>query len=1601
MPAQTPIYSAFAIVSIESIWPSSQGDEVPINYQDLVFLNERLSGGSEEFKDRQEELARERTSRADELKAIAPTLINETKENPSSTEGVARVFNFNLNSESRDVPDSEDSIFVRVFSYDTVTFTENPNAESVIGAISTSQNSANSILGILKDSETRDSDEFPNDFNTREAFIAFATAEKTRTEGIIANSNYKKTEQLVNEIAAIDNQTLDAGAYGTYPQAEQRLGFSSILTSENAYKKRRGYFKIIPLNVIQVATSTSTGGAVGQSNFNVTFTMDDVIIIADTFGAGQIQTNLPRAIPIKIDEVFDEINRRMPNSSVSQNVRETVGLFGMRAFRISGNDFTFNIEDIVEANDTVTIWLYHDPKEFEFFKLDGEEVAQITNEDKERAVEFENDSRERIVEERGFFAKKITYRTISENNETTLEVFIDHGVYVNETDTELISEINNTNNATLSYLTNLNESGEFVNFDNFRLKQRTGVINHPSLCTPDKIERYRKLSEEAATVGFRRISLSYQSKIRECQGSINIQDISLNSLIETATILGKENLSVKRAAEETEEFVPRTSEKTSPPPENPINQATLEDFVFNKDFSHVIGSGSRRSQDDFRLLDENQNIISNPPKTFAQAIFVKTGILSEYSTPERLATETTGNITLEPLQVFEFLVEIGKEAGINPLYDTATRRSSEAVVGGNDILSFNADLALSGILNSLNTNTIPSPENITFDENGRAVPLRYGNSRINSEGSENTAFTNVIKNTIRTIFLPNIPRYNEDKQQNQQIAPSRNNYARFSQAIITSISGVLRDFPENTNPSSLAEIWRRRVGDGQGESSVNGVSLSNLIVGSEIDDIFQSIISYTGNLEILAQEALQATREQNSSRLVKSAGTENKPITGFYNKRTMLTTQSHGETPYLALKGHISSVEVKYGAVQGTNTVTVTGAGYEKILNENIVYYEDLFSPTGGAFGQAIEAYPIYSQMLPPKGMLSFIESNAPRFILIGKQAKQTIDAKNMSLRFTRRQRFSDETSTEPGLSSTKPPQLDNLVEKYFPENQILVRGLATIDINIKPEDARPENFSFDKENVSLRIFYPVNYLNTSRIREMINSLEAAYASNPDEAVIKIPIKLAPMQSISNNLMAFNGPKEVNHLFVDETGRLRQRLAYEAWERPPAPQHTPTITDKDILASGSSFSRNSDPVVNMVDIRANYLTTAQGLVDARFAGRTLSGGNDYIPLIVINDDRFSNNKLLGTESNSYEVISEPFFRYGMRYRLLNDVYTTSTQVAKRKSILYQGFFSKPLKTAKVSLRGNTSYRAGETVLTCLDSYKYRSREIIDVKKTIEWLEYLKSNKELIPLYIGVDKRWLEHDSYYATVPLDQSKEYGYWLSQFKSDPEMFILDAFIDTLTNSVSTSLDRSGTKNFKFITPEYFPTTYWASKYLDREANSKIKELYNLIYDRILSDSGSISTQRFENLASDYYSYIRMQNFRATSYYIDAVQHSYVHGEQCITNLTLNHGQDNLVLLEPFSMKPIGFMSVERRMRIGYDDIVIGEDGEGVFNDSPDKNTKDRLLWEIFKEKKSDIQTMYIEQYEQDAQFKNNSFLYTAQKYRNSSNFMYELALELGLVK
>jgi hypothetical protein len=1172
-----------------------------------------------------------------------------------------------------------------------------------------------------------------------------------------------------------EDSRLGTNSNGLYPISIKRPDYNNLLkNSEDAYKKRRGYFKIIPLNITEVTTTFSPHDEeIGRNTFNLSFTMDDIIIVADKYAESQIK-NIPTAIPISLNSgELNSVFRGIDLTKIQNS--EEIATLGLSAYRISGANFPFNVEDLIESNDTVTIWLYHDPSEFD--------------------------------------------------------------------------------------------------------------------------------------------------------------------------------------------FVPAVGENTQ--------KGMLDAFVFNKDFSYVIGNASRKSEDESNLIGREINA--------TQRILNSSGVLNPYTSPlnrELLPDEENSYSSIQnlsPIDVLNIARSTGEFLALSPV-NTGTTPIGKF---SNSEFSQRARIGIDNVSNSF----FPENQNLT-----------------------KTQFSNLLE----TLYLSN--------SSNDFISSAQR--ASASTRIINSFEDIL-SLPEEQR----VFVWNSKYGNRRLPGSTR--TYSSLVPNPE--DVFNALSDLSRPFTNISNNVLNTLRENNVANLVEP-NIPSSSASGFFNKRKYLSTSSHGETPYLALKGHVNSISVSYGSLGAVNKVSISGSGYDKILKDNRVYYEDLFYPSTTVNFNISEVNSIYLDMLPPSAILHFISKHAPKFIMFGTSTQGHQDMLNTAINVIAQyptlgqseKRAIDErnevaaTGEVSGIFNKdlvlEPEEIEedsdydvvSFVRDLYKNKKVLSRGQVAIDANALNSSEKNNN-----KSVLFRFFYPVNYINTTRMQEMIRVILKAYYESPDSANIQSPITISTSSSISNNIAAMNGDPLINHIFIDETGRLRQRISFEAWERTPNPVYIPTITDREVVAGDSSFSRDGSQVLTMVDIRPYFGGTVFG--DVRFAGRALSDGNDYIPVLLTSEGKSPLDNSNSVEEdvtsdllkkNFFETISEPFFRYGKRYKnITRDIYARDENAAKRKALLLQRFFEKPVKEAKISVLGNTSYRAGETVLVNLQSYKHRSSELIDVRKMLNWLKYLKSDNKLLELYVGIDERFLNEDTYYLTNGILKNRQEFFWLRDYSKE---FVLDKFIDAF-EYLNGEIPGNGPK---YITPEFFPTTMWAFKNQNTEiankfnknlTNSQLFDFYNTIYNSLINGETS-GIGEFLSIYPEAINAIRFQNFKSTSYYIKSVSHNFIHGNTMTTKLDLTHGQDNLVILEPFTLRAIGFISIERRLKMGYDDVVVDSEGQNVYK-NPNKQAKERILWEEFLIKKSPVQIMYEEQFYQDRKFKESSFLYSSQKNKNSSNFMYELALDLGI--
>lgn len=768
------------------------------------------------------------------------------------------------------------------------------------------------------------------------------------------------------------------------------------------------------------------------------------------------------------------------------------------------------------------------------------------------------------------------------------------------------------------------------------------------------------------------------------------------------------------------------------------------------------------------------------------------------------------------------------------------------------------------------------------------------------------------------------------------------------QADVNSINGVISRVQVDSNgnfvPGSLNEGDRR------------------LLQGLGFDDASLFIVS----LNLLKNEINE--KSQNYARTYLKRRGSTTATQSFSNGRKVLLNGFHGETPYLALKGVVSSINTNIGTTEGSYTVTLSGSGYEKVLNTNEVFYEDLLYPEA-TYAPLTDYNTVYMNMSPPRAIHQIISRWAARQVIFGRPTSYSILAFNRNFHIRRAMSEPDEEEPE-----------ENVVkfEDGFPnaEGKYPIRGTFIYSEYVGQEDRNDPNF--------LRVFAPLNYLDTTRIREMSTTLDKAYRDPSVEGAINAAQQLAGRESVMQNLRRVGGVANFYEMFVDETGRFRYRLRFEALERTPNTAYTPIIQDYDILASGTSFSMDDSELVTVVDVSPILTAQVTAFGSLAFIGRSTP--------------RAGKLPLGDVSPIPEESLSPDLHRYGMRTLKIQDLYQSEKGGAKRKAHLYRMFYGKPLKRANVRLRNNTSFRVGETALLCLQNNKKRSRTLIDLERMIDWVDYLLDNREELEMYVGIEHRFLESGAGGDVVP--KGGKDSYFFSQgsdfapmpqtvydaYNDDPYQFVAKAFKNTF-KFLSDILD-----DVNVITPEYFPSTYW---YFDRGVGGfrnwdfgtvQDEEIVSLISAMIRAsalgvseDADKINTLLEKRENQGMINAVKFQNFRATSYYIEGVAHRLAYGAEATTSLTMNFGQDNLVLLEPKYFLPIGFLSLEKRMRIGYND---GELNEGI----------QAHLWEEPYSEKSAMQKMYLNQFEEDRKFKNASFLHQSQYLRNSSNYMYE---------
>lgn len=669
-------------------------------------------------------------------------------------------------------------------------------------------------------------------------------------------------------------------------------------------------------------------------------------------------------------------------------------------------------------------------------------------------------------------------------------------------------------------------------------------------------------------------------------------------------------------------------------------------------------------------------------------------------------------------------------------------------------------------------------------------------------------------------------------------------------------------------------------------------------------------------------------------KLVQSRGTA-PAVKGIGDiNRKLLTTDVHGETAYLVQKGQVTSIVSNLRS--GASEVTLSGTGMEYVMNKHTVFYDTSLS-VDGEFSLIQDTIISYMALSPAKAMLHFLTRWIPREIQWGKPNSLT----------TTMQRLAGAGSTE------KKKEILNRGNILFVRSALV----APVDIN-KPGAVDPKAGKSLLEDS--RVFSPINFVNLTRMGEIIRAFEKA---DPSGEIVNstAPYNIQSNVSVMTNCKAISGAQNIMEFFVDEAGYIRFRPTTEAWERAPQPIFTPTV-EQDAIQS-ISYSRNDEGLATTVDVQPVANLTAGSMYNAmdRFSwGRAVPRPGN-VPI--------SDYKGMNPEAGSIrKTMSPELFRYGLRYQLIGDFYGNQANVARTKAYMILRFYKDPIKRAEVSVLGNPSYRVGNTTMLYLPDTKRRSNAYIEVKPYLAWVRALSKKDVLVRRFVTLDER-LTHSDNYTNEDFSITSR----LSQKAKTSQLnkpFILKQIEKTLK-----WMFNQGITGFS---ADLFPTTLWCYLNDDSKAIAAHENIVNA-YEYVIKTALGMSTKLDINKVKVSFRYVKLNNFICQSYYIDAVSHTFVQNTEASTKLTLSYGQDNIAIIDPAHMIPLGFFSVERKVKDEFKSMSLY-----------DGNKLNLEVVEVYGSWRN-LMTTYFEEQER---YLAGSFMYQGQAIRNTGIYLNKLA-------
>jgi hypothetical protein len=664
-------------------------------------------------------------------------------------------------------------------------------------------------------------------------------------------------------------------------------------------------------------------------------------------------------------------------------------------------------------------------------------------------------------------------------------------------------------------------------------------------------------------------------------------------------------------------------------------------------------------------------------------------------------------------------------------------------------------------------------------------------------------------------------------------------------------------------------------------------------------------------------------------------------------KRKMLSSSSFGENAYMIMKGHVKGISTSMSA--NSRTISLSGGGLEHPIEKHILFFDNLLDMFGAsAYWQDYTSHLV--NLDPPNQIRWILSRYAPKQLFWGPE--------------------NETTAAQKMLSHLEVNKLTNFKYAGSKANSlVLTRGTLAFD---KPREGQVSpgqstgqaQQTQNKDPYSIiteygRMGTPLTFYNTFRLGEITAAFENADPTG-ELGNTTNPVQPQEKTTVLNMVKQIAGASTIMEFFVDNLGYLIFRQAGEAWDRTPRPEFTPTIMDYNLISF--NYNENDENIVTLQDVVMNTVMlngSTSASVGKYSVGRGISrkGG---IP--------FSQAPDYTLMEPLKAILTPDFFRYGLRYNQIQDIFGGGGDAAKDKAGTIHRFYSKPIPRASVQLIADSSYRVGDTVYVHLGKSRKRMKNKMPIKDLISWVEKMTGVYE--DMYIGNEGRF-EDTSVYTNPSFKSKTALG-----IKNYTKSEIRHHFLATLKKMEAWGIKGS-------FSWDNFPTTLWY--YLANPGSKESKVMIEL-YRRLLQTS--VNQKEFDNDfggidLNPYISKVKFNNFVSMCFYIENVSHTYDFPTKATTDLELSYGSETICLVHPLGEFPIGFIPIGRRVKDKFGDTS----GAGVATNL-----------EYYEIKDGPWRKLMVEQFKQDKIHKDTSFVYRSSRYRNTANYLHQIAHQNG---